>query len=48
MKSRSKLITMALALIAGIATLMATISANACFPWTFYQPKCPKSLIKED
>jgi len=45
---KSKIITLVLSLVAGIATLLATTSANACYPFLFHQPKAPKSLIKAD
>jgi cyclic lactone autoinducer peptide len=31
-----------------VATFVATISAPACLPLFTYQPKAPKSLIKND
>ncbi|HOV27142.1 MAG TPA: cyclic lactone autoinducer peptide [Pseudobacteroides sp.] len=32
--------------IAALATFMASVSAYASIPWSAYQPKAPKSLIK--
>lgn len=43
-----KIIPMVLSLIAGLAVLLATTAAHASPPWTLYQPKAPKSLIKAD
>lgn len=47
MKNR-KCIPFLLSLIAGFSVLFATTVSRACWPFDWYQPKAPKSLIKED
>lgn len=47
-KMKGKIISLALALVSGLAVLMAVASSSACYPFIAYQPKAPKSLIKVD
>jgi cyclic lactone autoinducer peptide len=37
-----------LELVTALAAVVASFAVVACFPIYFYQPKTPKSLIKED
>ncbi|WP_083878634.1 cyclic lactone autoinducer peptide [Acetivibrio cellulolyticus] len=37
-----------LSIIAVFATYIAMVSADRCFPFSIYQPKVPKSLIKSE
>jgi len=34
--------------LSALATTVAAFATIASVPWTFYQPKAPKSLIKVD
>jgi len=43
---RKKLLFMIFITIAALATFIASVSTYASIPWTAYQPKAPKSLIK--
>ncbi len=44
MNKRIKLIV--LTVLSAIGMFAATSSASACWLWAFYQPECPKSLLK--
>ena len=37
-----------LELVTALAAVVASVAVVACVPFFFYQPKAPKSLIKED
>lgn len=41
-----KMIPLFLSLVASFLVLFATTVTHACWPWQWYQPKAPKSLIK--
>ncbi|KNY30002.1 AgrD family cyclic lactone autoinducer peptide [Pseudobacteroides cellulosolvens] len=43
---RKKLLFMVSITVAALAMFMASISTYASIPWSAYQPKAPKSLIK--
>lgn len=45
---KTKFFRIMVAAIAGAACLMGTVSAHACMPFFFHQPKAPQSLIQRD
>lgn len=45
---KNRIITTILTVVSAVALFFSLFSSAACYPFAYYQPKAPKSLLKED